>query len=439
MPVDLRSSTDSKADVRQDTGHDAGVDAKADAKADVKQDAGQDLALDVTPDFKAEVPDEIGGEPPCVPDCGGKVCGDDGCGGECGQCVDPKQCIVGMCTCVPQCDGKECGEDGCGGACGQCDDGNVQTTDSCLDGLCVFCLQDCYCKECGDDGCGGMCGTCDDKNACTVDSCEEALCKHTVSSDVGCCESSVDCEDGNPCTDHLCHENNCLIADVPACCLLDEECDNGYVCESSWCDQSWHQCMTEKKGVAQQYAEGIECCSKDAECMAGGLWEEDTDANGLPGPDNPATLDACIAGLCLHVLFPEDCGCGPSADCPPNENICLLNVCKDDCICEPKWIPGCCLKDSDCFDSTICTDDICDVENHKCVHAPKGQPSCCEYDSQCDDGNPCNIDLCFDQQCYDGPDPTSLSCCMSDEDCQDVCAGMFGFCDMDVHVCVPVG
>jgi len=57
----------------------------------------------------------------CFPDCGSKVCGDDGCGGSCGVCDDGFVCNEGTCgECIPQCNGKECGENGCGGSCGEC-------------------------------------------------------------------------------------------------------------------------------------------------------------------------------------------------------------------------------------------------------------------------------------------------------------------------------
>ena len=60
--------------------------------------------------------------PPCVPACGVKVCGDDGCGGSCGECPAGDVCQEdGTCApCVPDCDGKSCGDDGCGGECGEC-------------------------------------------------------------------------------------------------------------------------------------------------------------------------------------------------------------------------------------------------------------------------------------------------------------------------------
>ena len=77
---------------------------------------------------------------PCVPDCETKECGDDGCGGSCGVCInpcdpcgvrggpweDPSLCMEpeGVCatTCCPLCcDDIECGDDQCGGTCGVCD------------------------------------------------------------------------------------------------------------------------------------------------------------------------------------------------------------------------------------------------------------------------------------------------------------------------------
>ena len=73
----------------------------------------------------------------CIPNCGGKVCGADGCGGSCGACLKGETCDGGLCLadkvpCTPACQASECGEDGCGGSCGECDDGKV-----CAAGLCA--------------------------------------------------------------------------------------------------------------------------------------------------------------------------------------------------------------------------------------------------------------------------------------------------------------
>jgi hypothetical protein len=57
----------------------------------------------------------------CAPQCAGKVCGADGCGGTCGSCASGTSCNTsGLCACVPACTGKKCGSDGCGGTCGTC-------------------------------------------------------------------------------------------------------------------------------------------------------------------------------------------------------------------------------------------------------------------------------------------------------------------------------
>jgi hypothetical protein len=67
--------------------------------------------------------------PACVPSCGGRECGPDGCGGSCGYCQVNETCNTnGICikvtTCTPNCSGKQCGDDGCGGDCGTCDPGS---------------------------------------------------------------------------------------------------------------------------------------------------------------------------------------------------------------------------------------------------------------------------------------------------------------------------
>ncbi len=93
--------------------------------------------------------------PGCTPQCSGKECGDDGCGGSCGTCGPGQMCVAGQCKvdCTPQCAGKECGDNGCGGVCGVCAPG-----DSCVGGQCMSgCVPDCKGKQCGDDGCGGLC------------------------------------------------------------------------------------------------------------------------------------------------------------------------------------------------------------------------------------------------------------------------------------------
>ena len=123
--------------------------------------------------------------PVCTPDCAGKTCGDNGCGGSCGTCVSPKTCQSGNCACTPSCLGKSCGAtDGCGG---KCQTGTCSSGKACVNGACqcvpTTCAQ--LNKTCGSqsNGCGGTinCGTCTaaqncSSGVCVVKSCTDNAC-----------------------------------------------------------------------------------------------------------------------------------------------------------------------------------------------------------------------------------------------------------------------
>ena len=99
--ADLEVSTD-QADLAPDEGSDSELEL-----TDAQQDADQNPA------------DQADS---CIPQCVGKSCGDDGCGGQCGLCEEG-QCVSGQCVvedcvaacvsdCSPGCyDMGECGED----------------------------------------------------------------------------------------------------------------------------------------------------------------------------------------------------------------------------------------------------------------------------------------------------------------------------------------
>ncbi len=167
------------------------------------------------------LPDPSGNDPmecdfSCTPKCDGMECGDDRCGGSCGECAEGQVCFLGSC-CTRDCEGKDCGHDGCGGECGDCGEGfwcadffrcaygyGCEQTSfpgckgcACLGcvcemdswccsvewdwkctyecqfdcGGCLPCDPQCEGKNCGDDGCGGTCGTCPDGQTCQEGSC----------------------------------------------------------------------------------------------------------------------------------------------------------------------------------------------------------------------------------------------------------------------------
>ena len=146
----------------------------------------------------------------CVPDCDGRECGSDGCGGQCPPgCEDPYACNDdGECVCVPNCAGRECGDDGCGGSCGTC-----PPDEGCVDGRCV-CVPDCTGLECGPDpNCGESCGTCGANERCDDDG--QCVCVPVSCEDLGydCdphpdgCGGTVNCgtcDQGETCYDGIC-------------------------------------------------------------------------------------------------------------------------------------------------------------------------------------------------------------------------------------------
>ncbi|GMV42146.1 MAG: hypothetical protein AMXMBFR64_38620 [Myxococcales bacterium] len=155
----------------------------------------------------------------CVPQCGNKVCGGDGCGGSCGTCQPGTACSGGQCIATPNCvegaqicegstillcvngnwmkvetcpPGTQCQSGKCAPV-GQCADGEIgcannavawciggqwlpiqqcAPSEKCLDGACIgSCIPSCAGKQCGGDGCGGSCGQCGPLQQCTQGKC----------------------------------------------------------------------------------------------------------------------------------------------------------------------------------------------------------------------------------------------------------------------------
>ncbi len=134
------------------------------------------------------IPNE-GYEGPCVGN------GVDNCNDNCPEDPNPDQTdadgngVGDACTCVPECDGKGCGADGCGGSCGTCDDDNACTLDICQEGgtcvhpagnegqacagagLCVGACQAGGCVETAVEVCNGVDDDCDDAIDEAADAC----------------------------------------------------------------------------------------------------------------------------------------------------------------------------------------------------------------------------------------------------------------------------
>lgn len=238
---------------------------------------------------------DVGGEEACVPQCEGRECGDDGCGGICGYCPYGSLCKVGLCIeyCVPDCTGKACGDDGCGGLCGDCAENEFCGEDF----TCVLkgCEPACAGKACGPDGCGGACGTCAEGQVCDPKTwqCVKDTACHEVTAEGRCVGSLLQwCEDG------VLHETTCDPASGLVCgfsvlakkydCIPPEQCEP--------------QCSGRECGPDQC---GGECgeCAPDQVCSTGGKCGPPCGAITETGSCQGDLLQFCHQG----ILITYDC------------------------------------------------------------------------------------------------------------------------------------
>ena len=382
-PLDSRGSADAadSGQLAEQTGQDTG------------NDSGAPL-----PDVQPEA---------CIPQCAGKECGPDGCGGTCGKCpAAAPQCEDGLChiQCVPDCTDKECGDDGCGGSCGQC----PTAAPFCKDSLCaVQCDADCNGKECGDDGCGFSCGLCEDNEVCLQSQCVcKPDCAGKECGDDGCAGSCGTCDNDKP----FCVSGQCAGACEPDC--TGKECGSdgcGGTCGK--CPVAAPDCVDGQCACSPKCPPGVcgddgcggtcDTCACDEECMTGvcvktgcGVQECGTDACGVEcgkcPPGSTCTQGVC-ADSCELACKGKDCGpdgCGGT--CGP----CLApNVCTEGGDCVPVCVPACAGKE--------CGSDGCGGSCGLCTNQAK--PFCTQNHctAACDPA--CGIKAC-------GPDSCGGSC-----------------------------
>ncbi len=233
-----------------------------------------------------------------LPDCTGKVCGQDGCGSLCGACNLGEVCNNGGCyaeDCLGDCTGKECGNDGCGNSCGDCPLGQT-----CSGNTCLACAPTCSGKDCGPDGCGGSCGVCSEEHECVAGVCKPQGCTPQCAGkgcgDDGCGGSCGTCPAGQTCEAGICTSGPC----TPQC--------TGKVCGDDGCGGSCGQ------------------CAAGTQCQAGACV--------------PVCTPQCAGKVC------GDNGCGGTCGSCPSGQSCVAGKCQvGDCV------PNC--------DGKTCGDDGC--------------------------------------------------------------------------------
>ncbi len=134
-------------------------DDNGDGLVQIKDNSKRDASYDshIEDEFIYEDVSDVIGDPGtqdiyvdvCIPDCNGKQCGDNGCGGVCGECGNNSECVEGQCRCLRKYD--NCDNDwsnGCEvnyytdpnncGKCGfKCDARNVKNM-LCEDMICSY-------------------------------------------------------------------------------------------------------------------------------------------------------------------------------------------------------------------------------------------------------------------------------------------------------------
>ena len=305
--------------------------------------------------------------------CGG-VCVDttqdeQNCGACGATCASGEGCQSGVCVavCIPDCNGKNCGDDGCGGVCGTCDG----SSPVCHEGVCgPACLANAECTnlQCCDLAIDGgtcdpfttnaatcpqgeaRCGTCANPRQCLsirsnerCGSCFNNCTESGLVCDVGtltcielvCPAGQTDC--GGVCVDIAVDNGNCGGCGVT--------CGAGETCQSGACVLTDH-CLN---GV------------KDAD-------ETDVDCGGADCPLCQENQLCNSASDCANML---PCYNGSDADFP------VVNTCVDN---------NCCLSCGS-YNGNLGRAGICTLFNNECYDISCAGSSC-DYNIFAD-GNQC--------------------------------------------------
>ncbi|MFH1107984.1 MAG: CotH kinase family protein [Planctomycetota bacterium] len=250
----------------------------------------------------------------------------------------------------------------------------------------------------------GMDGDCDDDDPCTSDTCVLSTCVFA--------HNTLPCDDGNPCTsgDH-CGSGECVGDGLPACCIVDCDCEDMDSCTHDTCMGNTCQHAPLEDG---QPCDDQDRCTLADTCVNGACAGSAMDCSWLGGTCYVGACDP-VTGACRTAPANEGGACDDGDACTTtdtcNEGACTGgpalvcndgNMCTDD-TCNP--VEGCVNSAVDCDDGDACTSDTCDSVTG-CVHTPL----------TCDDGLYCSgAEACEGGICVDRPPP-----CLSGTICNEV-------------------
>ncbi|MCG3175039.1 MAG: hypothetical protein GMKNLPBB_03373 [Myxococcota bacterium] len=302
----------------------------------------------------------------CKPNCEGKTCGSNGCGGSCGQCpagqgcdrdgrCQIKNCLdtcrEGVVECQSRVEYRVCdnfNNDVCFefGPTTQCPQGMICEFGRCAKDTCV---PKCDGRQCGDNGCGGSCGSCAAGKSCINGQCLEDCQPECVVGTKKCeGRSKVTCEAFNG-------RQDCGKWGAPQVCLFGQACLSGE-CRPSNCR---NDCTVEGQTVCQTGENKVRKCAVNLQgclewqttnCPAGEICinnacgvcnntcqnEGERKCETASGPYTVCTKvggclvlqkTECPGGVCSPLL-----GCACQSECQPGQFKCQaggIMVCKE--------------------------------------------------------------------------------------------------------------
>lgn len=329
----------------------------------------------------------------CKPQCSGKECGDNGCGGSCGKCSENKICSNGKCILESSCIGKQCDEKG---ICGKCVKGLV-----CKGGYCVPKVEGC--APLSIVGCNGCeCEEC----VCNI----EPLCCTAVWSSY-CAQLCKECGTECPCIPKCCIGEDCSIWPPPkgsdhyecgpdGCGGSCGKCPQNQICYNHYCTDSFFDFGKE--------------CEKNNDCLSG--YCIDTNKGKVC---TISCIDSCpMNWVCKNGI------CYPPENCIPK--------CKEK-DCGPDGCGGFCGK---CNEGMACSlNGKCDTPSDGCTSKP-GIPSCggcecekcvCKFDPYCCSTSWDNLCVEYCKECGIKCDSCKPKC--EGKECGfNNCGGYCGYC-----------
>jgi len=321
----------------------------------------------------------VGGACSCTPDCAGRQCGGDGCGGTCGQCGSGLQCDPDTGKCAGVCGGtnlhKVCGKTQggdellcpanttCVGS-DQCSCPKGYEAQTCAGTLCnsncewpwqcvqkaATCQASCAGRNCGPDGCGGSCGTCPLDATCSAyGQCSKVAggcapqCGGKQCGSNGCGGTCGSCPSGSSCTS----AGTCttVVGCTPSCAGkqcgpngcggLCGSCAAGAICSGGACVKSCTPNCSAKQCGSDGCGGSCGLCSPGAFCNGG------------------ACMKSCTPSCAGKQCGPDGCG-GSCGSCSSGSSCTASGTCQatssgakcvyyNNCVSQPtfKWNKSC--------------------------------------------------------------------------------------------------